>query len=153
MYLTQRGASARTDSRLEPRVIKGVLKDGKENTSTPTVNTITFIPAFTDAYYGTGGTNYLPEEEFIEKDINWFRLRDITLNYTLPSKTISKWKFIKSLGFFVTANDLVLLTNYSGADPAVSGNTAGTRGVGGWGFDYGNIATPVSVNIGIRAGF
>jgi len=153
MYLTQRGISSRTDSRLEPRVIKGVLKDGKENSSTPTVNTIAFIPAFTDAYYGTAGTTYLPEEEFIEKDINWLRLRDVTLNYTLPSKAISKWKFVKSLGFFVTGNDLILFTNYSGADPAVSGNTAGTRGVGGWGFDYGNIATPISVNIGIRAGF
>ena len=66
---------------------------------------------------------------------------------------IRNWKAFKSLGAFITGNDLVLMTNYTGADPAVSGNTAGTRGVGGWGFDYGNIAAPVSINIGIRATF
>lgn len=154
MYLTTRGVSTRTDDRYTPRVINGVLRDGKENTSNPTANTISFIPAYNDQYYGTvGGTLRLPEEEFIEKDINWFRLRDITLAYNLPSNLIRNWKLFKSLGVFVTANDLILFTNYTGADPAVSGNTAGTRGVGGWGFDYGNIAAPVSVNFGLRAGF
>ena len=62
-------------------------------------------------------------------------------------------KFLKSLGAFVTGNDLILITNYLGADPAVNGNTAGTRGVGAFGFDYGNIPTPISVNIGLRASF
>ena len=64
-----------------------------------------------------------------------------------------KLTFLKSLGFFITGNDLILFTNYLGADPAVSGNTAGTRGVGGFGFDYGNIATPISVNVGLKANF
>jgi hypothetical protein len=61
--------------------------------------------------------------------------------------------FVRSLSAFVTANDLVLITNYSGADPAVSGVNAGSRGVGAFGFDYGNVSTPVSVNIGFRANF
>jgi hypothetical protein len=155
MFLTQRGVSARTDDRLTPRIITGVLKDGKENSANPTVNTIAFIPAYNDAYYGSGAsvTSYLPEEEFIEKDVNWFRLRDITLNYNITSIISKKWKFMKSLSVFATGNDLVLLTNYTGGDPAVNGNTAGTRGVGGWGFDYGNIGAPISINLGIRAGF
>ncbi len=154
MYLTSRGVSTRTDDRYTPRVINGVLRDGKENSSNPTINTITFIPAYNDQYYGTvGGTLRLPEEEFIEKDVNWFRLRDITLSYNLPSNLIRNWRVFKSLSVFVTANDLILFTNYTGADPAVSGNTAGTRGVGGWGFDYGNIAAPVSVNFGLRTTF
>nr|MBP7557452.1 hypothetical protein [Chitinophagaceae bacterium] len=154
MYLTARGVSARTDDRLTPRIISGVLKDGKENSSTPTANTITIIPGYNDTYYGSvGGTTSLPEEEFIEKNINWFRLRDITLSYTLPAKLVGRWKFVKSLSIFATGNDLVLFSNYTGADPSVSGNTAGTRGVGGWGFDYGNIAAPVSYNFGLRASF
>lgn len=154
MYLTQRGISTRTDDRYTPRVVKGVLKDGKQETATPTENTIAFIPAYNDQYYGSVGGNFrLPEEEFIEKDVNWFRLRDISLAYTLPANTLRNWGFVKSLSFFATANDLILFTNYTGADPAVSGNTAGTRGVGGWGFDYGNIAAPISINVGIRAGF
>ena len=38
-------------------------------------------------------------------------------------------------------------------DDMVNGNTAGSRGVGGYGFDYGNVGTPVSINLGIRANF
>ncbi len=154
MLLTSRGVSHRTDDRLVPRVVAGVLRDGLENSANPTQNTIVVTPAYNDAYYGaSGGTTGLPEEEFIERNINWFRLRDVTLSYTLPPSMLSKWKFFKSLGFFVTGNDLLLFSNYSGADPAVSANSAGSRGVGGWGFDYGNIATPVSFNFGLRAGF
>ena len=66
---------------------------------------------------------------------------------------ISKQKVLKTLSAFVTCNDLILITNYTGADPATSANTSATRGVGGFGFDYGNIATPISVNFGLRAAF
>jgi len=149
MYLTTRGKSTRNDDRTITRVVQGVLNDGLQNSATPTKNTIAITPYDLQAYY----TTRMPEEEFIQKDVNWFRLRDITLNYTMPVKSIRNLKFLKSLGFFVTGNDLILFTNYKGADPAVSGNTAGTRGVGGFGFDYGNIATPISVNVGLRASF
>ena len=149
MYLTLRGKSTRTDDRKTSRVVQGVLNDGFQNSATPTRNTIVINPYDLQTYY----TARMPEEEFIEKNVNWFRLRDITINYTLPVAAIRKLSFVKSLGFFVTGNDLILFTNYTGADPAVSGNTAGTRGVGGFGFDYGNIATPISVNVGLRANF
>ena len=95
----------------------------------------------------------MPEEEFIEKDVNWFRLRDITLNYNFTTKFLQNISFVRSLSAFVTVNDLVLITNYTGADPAVNGNTAGSRGVGAFGFDYGNVGTPVSVNFGLKANF
>jgi len=147
-YLTTIGKSARTLDRTTPRVIQGVLQDGLENTATPTRNTISITPYYNQSYYTT-----MPEEEFIEKDVNWFRLRDVSLNYTFPQRWINRWKSFRSLGAFVTINDLILITNYNGADPQVNGNTAGSRGVGGFGFDYGNVGSPISVNIGIRAGF
>ncbi len=148
MYLTLQGISKRTDDRYTPRIINGVLNDGLQNSAAPTRNTIVVIPAYNQAYY-----TLLPEEEFIEKDINWFRLRDITLRYTFSQNMVKNMGFVKSLGVFVTANDLILMTNYTGADPASNGNTSATRGVGGWGFDFGNVPAPVSVNFGIRAGF
>jgi len=126
-----------------------VLKDGFQNSSNPTRNTIVVTPAYSDAYYITR----MPEEQFIEKDVNWFRLRDITLKYTFGENVIKRMGFVKSAGLFITANDLILMTNYTGADPAVSSNTAGVRGVGGWGFDFGNSPAPVSVNVGLRVGF
>jgi hypothetical protein len=98
-----------------------------------------------DSYYST-----MPVEEFIERNVNWFRLRDITLTYTFNKNFIKK---LNSLSAFVTGNDLILLTNYSGADPSVNGLTAGARGVGAFGFDYGTLPAPLQVNIGIRASF
>ena len=149
MYLTRQGKSARTADRLIPRIVTGVLNDGLQNSANPTKNTITILPYNNQFYY----TGRMPEEEFIEKNISWFRLRDLTLNYNLPAKTVKKLGFVKSLGAFVTCNDLVLITNYTGADPSGSGTNASTRGVGAAGFDYGNIATPIAVNFGVRANF
>jgi hypothetical protein len=148
-YLTIAGRSKLTEDRLKPRIIEGVLNDGRQNTATPTVNTITVIPYYNEAYY----TTTMPEETFIEKNVNWFRMRDITLSYTFPQNFTNRLGGMKSLGCFITCNDLILLTNYSGADPAVNGNTAGSRGVGGFGFDYGTLPSPVSLNFGLRASF
>ncbi|MFX8934061.1 hypothetical protein ABTN02_20755, partial [Acinetobacter baumannii] len=75
-YLTTVGKSSRTADRLTPRVVKGVLNDGFQNSANPTVNTIAITPYYQQTYYTS-----MPEEEFIQKNVNWFRLRDVTLNY------------------------------------------------------------------------
>ncbi|MEK0422534.1 MAG: hypothetical protein RLZ95_444 [Bacteroidota bacterium] len=148
-YLTTIGRSNRTAMRYAEVLIDGVLKDGKENTSTPTKNNVKFIPQNNYLYYST-----MPEEAFIEKDINWFRLRDISLNYNLKKYLKgSLAKNLKTLSAFLTVNDLILITNYSGADPAVGANSAASRGVSGFGFDYGNMGAPVSFNFGFRTSF
>lgn len=140
-FLTARGLSMRTLDREVPRVIEGVLQDGKENTANPTPNNIVIVPANTN-YYLT-----ISEELFIEKDINWLRLRDITLSYALPERRF------KRASVFITGTDLLLLTNYSGMDPIVNGNTAATGGSGAAGIDYGNFPMPRGFNIGLRMGF
>ncbi len=144
-FLTANGLSKKTQGRYNPIVIDGVLQDGLQNTATPTKNTIAVIPAYNDNYYAL-----MPDEEFMERDVNYFRLRDITLSYTFNKNFIKK---LKGLSVFATGNDLFVLTNYSGADPAVNGNTAGSRGVGAFGYDYGTLPPPISVNFGIRASF
>lgn len=151
MYLTLLGKSARTADRLTPRVIDGILNDGLQNTANPTRNTISVVPQYNFNYYNYGIG--LPEEEFIEHDVNWLRLRDLTFTYTLPANAIKSLKGIKSLGLFFTGSDLILLTNYSGADPAVSGTNASSRGVGAFGFDFGSLATPSAYNFGLKATF
>ncbi|MGH7469783.1 MAG: SusC/RagA family TonB-linked outer membrane protein [Longimicrobiales bacterium] len=143
-WLTQRGLSTRTLDRWEPRVVKGVLRDGLENTENPTRNTIVVVPALNNNYYLA-----MSEELFIEKDINWVRLRDVTLNYRLPDGIMGA----RSASVFVTGTELFLLTNYSGMDPIVNGNTAATGGSGGIGMDWGNFPMPVGINFGVRVGF
>lgn len=150
-YLTINGKSKRTLDREIPRIINGVLKDGKENSSTPTPNTIVIVPYYNNSYYNSASN--MPDELFVEHDVNWFRLKDITLTYRFPDSFLKRKKLFKALELFVTANDLILMTNYTGADPSVSANSASVRGVGGWGFDYGNAGAPISLNLGIKTGF
>jgi TonB-linked SusC/RagA family outer membrane protein len=149
MFLTRSGRSRLTMDRMTPRVIEGLLNDGKQNSPNPTPNYISVLPYYNDAFYTT-----MPEEAFIQKDVNWLRLQDITLSYGFNKESIKYLlKGVKSLDVFITGNDLILITNYRGADPQVNGNTAGSRGVGGFGFDYGTLPTPLGLNFGLRAGF
>jgi TonB-linked SusC/RagA family outer membrane protein len=143
-FLTTRGLAMRTADREVPRVIAGVLRDGKENTATPTVNNIVVIPAQQPAYYSG-----MSEELFIEKNINWVRLKDITLRYELPGKYLGA----RNASVFITGTDLYLKTNYTGLDPIVNGNTAATGGSSGVGIDYGNFPMPKGVSFGLRVGF
>ncbi|MEJ2883789.1 SusC/RagA family TonB-linked outer membrane protein [Pedobacter sp. GR22-6] len=147
--LTVRGLATRTLDREEPRIVKGVLMDGLENTGNPTKNNITILPYLADSYYITGA---LPEQ-FIEKDVNYLRMRDITLSYNLPTKFLSRQNFVKSASIFTTITDLFIITNYTGLDPVNNGNTAAVGGAGGVGIDYGNFATPTGFNFGFRVGF
>jgi TonB-linked SusC/RagA family outer membrane protein len=138
-YLTARGLSPRTLDRFTPKVIEGVLRDGKENSANPTQNTIVVIPGIQTGYYTD-----ISEELFIEKNINWLRLRDVTLNYVLPER------LIKNTSIFLTGTDLFLWTNYSGLDPIVNGNTAAVGGSGAAGIDFGNFPIPRGLNFGLR---
>jgi len=91
----------------------------------------------------------MSEELFIEKNINWVRLRDATLAYTLPRGVLGS----KTASVYITATDLFLITNYTGLDPIVNGNTAATGGSGGVGIDFGNFPMPRTFNFGVRVGF
>ena len=141
-YLATRGLSPRTLDRFEPRVIDGVLRDGKENSASPTINNIVVLPASQTQYY-TG----LSEELYIEKDIDWVRLKDITVTYAIPER------WARNASVFVTGTDLFMATNYSGLDPIVNGNSAAVGGSGARGIDFGNFPTPRAYSFGVRMTF
>ena len=143
-YLTTRGLATSTLNRNEPLVIKGVLRDGKEDTPNPTINNIVFIPGVQTAYYIS-----MSEELFIEKNINWVRLRDVQLSYALPEGFMGT----RNASVFVKGTDLFLITNYTGLDPIVNGNSAAVGGSGAMGIDFGNFPMPRGLNFGMRMGF
>jgi hypothetical protein len=124
------------------------LQDGLENTANPTKNTLSILPYLNNDFYKN-----MSEDLFIEKDVNWLRMSEISATYTFPARKLKRFDNVASFSIFATVNDLIMITNYSGADPQVNGNTSATRGVGAFGFDYGNIATPVSYSFGLRVGF
>ena len=49
--ITARGLTMRTLDRNEPRVVDGVLRDGRENSDNPTRNNIVVIPAVNTGHY------------------------------------------------------------------------------------------------------
>lgn len=147
-YLWVNGYSARSLDREQPVVIDGVLRDGLENTDNPTKNNIQVTPFYQNGYYSA-----IPESDFIEKDIDWMRVRDITLSYRMPAKTMQQIGFLNALSLSLTVTDAYMKTNYTGADPAVNGLNASVGGAGGTGFDYGVLSTPRGINFAVRLGF
>ena len=141
-YLTTLGLTPQTLDRWTPRVVPGVLRDGKENSTNPTPNSIVVVPALNTAYY----TN-MSEELFIEQDINWLRLRDITVTYDLPQRVLP------NASIFITGTDLFLRTNYSGLDPIASASSPATGGSGSVGIDYGGFPTPRAISFGTKVRF
>jgi hypothetical protein len=147
-WMYQNGISTRTLDREQSRVVQGVLRDGLENSATPTQNNIMLTPYLQNEYYRSGAV----DSDFIEKDINWLRMRDVTLSYRLPSESLKKTVF-KSIAFNVTMTDAFIITNYTGADPSVNGLNASAGGAGGVGFDFGTVSAPRGLNLGVRLGF
>ncbi|MCO5291720.1 MAG: SusC/RagA family TonB-linked outer membrane protein [Chitinophagaceae bacterium] len=151
-YLTRIGKSMRTADRETPRIVDGILQDGFVNdptTTQRTKNNIVVTPYYNSTFYASTS---LPEEEYVQKNVNWFRLRDVTLAYQFDKNTLRSLKRVKSLGLFITVTDPILFTNYLGADPQVNSNGAGSRGVGGFGMDYGNVGLPLGFNFGLKIG-
>ena len=141
--LTSAGLSPRTLDRGKTYVFDGVDASGNKNTQEVTL---------TQAYFQSATLGGLNEEAFIERDIYWVRLRDINLSYALPSR-LFKNIFIKGIDFNAGVSNLVLITNYSGADPDVNGLNASNRGSGAVGFDYFSLPAPVAFQFGINARF
>jgi TonB-linked SusC/RagA family outer membrane protein len=146
---TVQGQTARTLDREKPIIVPGVLNDGLQETDKPTINTIQIYPQF-QSYFQDGRFYAV---NFVERNVNWLRLRELSLRYTLP-KTFSKKLGFENMGVFVTGTDLFILTNYSGADPtATNSNNAATGGIGGFGIDWFSPSTPRGFAAGITLDF
>ena len=148
-YLYIRGLSKLSLDRETPRIIEGVFRDGLENTANPTKNNVVVIPYITTTYYSSSFNT----ADFIQKDVNWVRLKDITLSYNFPKALFAKSRVIKNAGVFFTGTDLLMITNYNGVDPQTSGLSAAAGGLGGNGIDYGSAGQPRGFNFGLKIGF
>jgi hypothetical protein len=78
------------------------------------------------------GYNWLGSDRFVE-DGSFIRLNYMQLSYALAQKTL-KSLGMQQVSFYISANNLFVLTKYSGADPEV--------GYGGYGVVTDNAQTP-----------
>ncbi len=130
-----------------PVIFDGVLEDGLENTDNPTINNISVTyDTYGSSIYGGG------DEDWIEKNINYLRLRELRLSYNLPSKLLSRTIFSK-INVYVAGNDLLTWTNYSGVDAVGNSMSAAAGGTGGEGFDFFGIPNPRGYSFGLSISF
>jgi hypothetical protein len=133
-----------------PVVFKGVLKDGNENTETPTPNNVSVTYGILSTAIPGGG-----DEDWLEKNVNYIRLQELRLSYTVPSKYLKKMfnGFISNANIYTTGNDLFVLTNYSGIDAVGNTVAASAGGTGGEGYDTWSLPSPRGITVGISLTF
>lgn len=145
--LNQYGITKETEDRERSYVVEGVYAEGtvingvdvSGQRNTTEIDAVTY---FRSVRGDAGGAT----EEMIE-EVDWVRLRDLTLSYHLPIN--SKHTAIDYIDFRFTGRNLWLSTNYNGVDPETSLTGAGSN-VGG--FDYFNNPGTRSYLFGISVG-
>lgn len=90
--------------------------------------------------------NWKTPSDFFVKDGSYARIRNLTLGYTLPNR-ITRSAHISKLRLFVSGENLLTITNYSGYDPEIGG------GVFGAGIDHGIYPQPRTLLGGINITF
>jgi hypothetical protein len=80
----------------------------------------------------TVARNFLGSDRYVE-DGSYWRINQLTFNYAIPDKWLSKMS-VASASAFLTVYNLYCFTNYSGVDPEV--------GYGSWGVSTDSNQTP-----------
>lgn len=131
------GVSEASADREHNYIIDGVKQDGTPN------NIAISAKNYYQKYLGDGGG---AAEEAVT-DVNWIRLRDITLSYDF---NVKKFTAINSAQLSFTGRNLWLNTNYKGVDPETSLTGAGSKING---LDYFNNPGSKSFIMSLKVGF
>ncbi|TZF82319.1 TonB-dependent receptor [Pedobacter sp. BS3] len=99
---------------------------------------ITETPRLTAANYSR------QENSRFFEDASFLRLRSLTFGYTLPKPLTQRAK-INKVRLYVTGNNLLLFTKYTGADPE---SNLGTQNIQG--YDYDTPPQPRTVQLGLN---
>ena len=103
------------------------------------------------------GENVTTSTRFVE-DGSYFRMKNISLGYSIPTKLLGDK--VSKLRIYVSAQNLLTITNYSGLDPEIGlynpdglFSSSATGDNAGIGIDYGNYPSPKSFVAGIQVSF
>lgn len=142
--LVKSGLSNKTLNRNQLVVLPGVTKN-PDGSYTPNTKQVLLDQTYYTTIYAANAENFL-------EDGTWYRLRYLSLSYTLPQKLLKQTP-IKKLSLNVTGKNLVLITNYSGFDPELSAGGAGVGGTGTVGIDYLGFPSTRGFSFGLNATF
>ena len=82
-------------------------------------NTLAAVNANANVWFPSTGVNGFYPQSYAVEDGSYIRINNVTLGYNIPRAILSRAK-ISSLRFYVTANNLALITSYTGYDPDAS---------------------------------
>ena len=118
------------------------------NAWTPT-NTDTNIPR---AISADPNQNARPSTRFLE-DGSYLRLKNIMLGYTIPENTLGSLTngTIKNFRVYVSAQNILTFTKYSGYDPEVGNRTPNSSLTNG--IDFAVYPQPKAFMVGLQVGF
>ncbi|MFR9608271.1 MAG: SusC/RagA family TonB-linked outer membrane protein, partial [Rikenellaceae bacterium] len=89
-------------------------------------NTTSEVPTYRGS--GKEHMNYIGYSDLWVEDGSYLRMKTITLGYTLP-KSVTNSININSIRVYVTGQNLLTFTGYTGMDPEIGGNGLSTRGL------------------------
>lgn len=138
--LVRSGLSTKTLDR-GSKVFEGVI----ESTGLPNTISVPLNQNYYQTIYANQGYDFV-------EDGGWYRLRYITFSYAMPSSVLNKLS-LKGLSFTLTGRNLILITDYSGVDPEVSGSGAGVGGTGSFGFDNLGVPATKGFDLGLKLTF
>jgi len=125
------------------------LGTGYTNASTSVLNRYTSTNTNTSEHAVYNNPAAILSDKYIE-DGSYIRLKNITLGYSLPQKWLSKTKVISNVRIYVSSQNALTFTKYTGFDPEVSANgqTPYSQGV-----DYGAYPNAKSFLVGLNVTF
>jgi TonB-linked SusC/RagA family outer membrane protein len=103
------------------------------------------IKGYYTGYYNRESSNYITK-------VNSLRMRTISLSYKVPKKLLDQTHCLKAASLSVSANNLLLFTNYDG-DPEVAASGSGVGGSSSVGFDYCGVPATASFSFGVNLTF
>ena len=97
----------------------------------------------TDYTVGTNSSRFLEDGSFV-------RLKNISLAYTLPNSLKTKLGIKGNFKFYIEANNVFIITKYTGIDPEV--NAFGSNALQG-GYDQTTLPAPRIFKVGLKINF
>ncbi len=120
---------------------------GKSNASRAALDRWTPTNTDTDVPRASINNSNAVSTRWIE-DGSYVRLKNISLGYNLPASIAEQFK-IRTLRVFVSAQNLLTITDYTGYDPEVSYRDSNRN----LGMDYGSYPNVKSYTVGLNIGF
>ncbi|MDT0691158.1 TonB-dependent receptor [Salegentibacter sp. F188] len=117
--------------------------------------------AVLDRWTGEGTSNTIPRalgapqnlnasDRFIE-DGSYTRLKNLNIGYTFDEGMFGD--SLANLRIYLSGQNLITLTDYSGLDPEIGVDNVLQQGTGGLGIDRGLYPQPTSITFGLQLGF